>query len=147
MAQQNHPSQNVLETFYRSKTVKSLALIDIFFSLFYFLFSPYLLIGNLIGLIFSYYGYHGAKVFDVNYTFIYLVYNILKTGISIIFPIIIFSYISYPVGVIIFSVIIMLLNLYITLFVNKFYLNLKNCSEYERSELVSLNYPLTIIIW
>ena len=147
MAQQNHPNQNVLETFYRSKTVKSLALIDIFFSLFYILFSPYLLIGNLIGLLFAYYGYHGAKVFDVNYTFIYFVYNIIKTFISIIFPIVIFNYISYSTGVIVMSVLIMLLNIYITLFIYKFYSNLKNCSEYERNDLQTLNYPLTIIIW
>jgi len=147
MAQRNPPNQNVLETFYRSKTVKTLALIDIFFSLFYFLFSPYLLIGNIVGLLFSYIGYHGAKMFDKSYTFTYLVYNICKTLISIIFPIVLFCYVNFPASVIVLSVLIMLLNIYITLFIYKFYNSLKNCTDYELQDLRILNYPVTIIIW
>lgn len=147
MYQDNVINDILLRIFYMSKTVKALALIDLFLSFFYILFSPLFIIGNLIGICFAYLGYSGSQSFESGKIFSYFLYNCFKTVGSILFPILIFVNGYHPLGVVIMSVVIMLINIYITLFVYKFYRELSNCDIHDVNNLRALNAPVQVIIW
>ena len=73
MLNDNGITDNMLECYGLSKTIKLLAIIDIFFSFFYLFYNPYL----IIPLLFNFIGYKGAKDFDYNKIQCYLIFLIL----------------------------------------------------------------------
>lgn len=140
--------QILARIYYMSKTVKSLAIIDILFSFFYLSYSPYIGFLNLLNLILAYFGYFGAKNFDKNFTLGYLIYNSVKFVSSVVFPIIIFCIVSVPAGIIVMSVFLMLLNLYVLLFVSKFYNELNGLTKDDVNYLRLMNYVgIGLILW
>jgi hypothetical protein len=138
----------LVQIYHKSKTVKAIAIIDIVTSFFYLIFTPYTSIINLVGLIFCYFGYTGAKNFNNNYLCGYLLYNLIKFISSVVFPIILFANINFPIGVILFSVILMLLNVYILAFVYRFYNDLSRLTEDDKEYLRMRNYnPMFLVVW
>lgn len=131
-----------------SKTVKGLAILDILFSFFYLTYSPYIAILNMINLVVSYFGYFGAKNFLKKYILGYLIYNSIKFVTCVIFPIIIFCLTPVPAGIIVMSVLLMLMNLYILLFISKFYNELNMLSREDLGYLRLMNYAIFgVILW
>tara|TARA_B100001093_G_scaffold520256_1_gene613997 strand:- start:12409 stop:12960 length:552 start_codon:yes stop_codon:yes gene_type:complete len=73
-------TNDMVKTFNLARTVKFLAIVDMFFSFIYCFYNPWFLIPLLIAL----FGYQGASRFNASYTFIYATYVVLdlfiKTG-------------------------------------------------------------------
>ena len=73
-------TNDMVKTFNLSRTVKFLAMVDMFFSFIYCFYNPWFFIPLLMAL----FGYQGAFRFNANYTFIYATYVVLdlfiKTG-------------------------------------------------------------------
>tara|TARA_Y100000591_G_scaffold317180_1_gene326581 strand:+ start:158 stop:709 length:552 start_codon:yes stop_codon:yes gene_type:complete len=73
-------TNDMVKTFNLARTVKFLAIVDMFFSFIYCFYNPWFFIPLLMAL----FGYQGAFRFNANYTFIYATYVILdlfiKTG-------------------------------------------------------------------
>ena len=71
-------TDNMLECYALSQTVKLLTLFDIFFSMFYFFYNPYFFIPMLFAIM----GYMGAKNFNINqvqcYLSFILCYNLFR---------------------------------------------------------------------
>lgn len=140
-------TENLTRIYNMSKTVKALAIIDIITSFFYLLLTPFVGFFNLIEMMFGYMGYHGAKTFDKGYIINYSIFQIFKTFLSILFPILVFINYSIPTSYIITSVIIMFLNVYISVFIHKFYKELKDLSLGDLDQLKRLNSPINLTVW
>jgi len=73
-------TNDMVKTFNLARTVKFLAIVDMFFSFIYCFYNPWFFIPLLMAL----FGYQGAFRFNANYTFIYATYVVLdlfiKTG-------------------------------------------------------------------
>jgi len=130
-----------------SHTVKLLAIIDTFFSFFYLLVTPYLGLYSLFSLIISMCGYYGAKNLKKNDTLIYLIFFSLKTLLNIVVPIYLFCNYNTSTNWILFNVFIMLLEVYLTSIIYKFYFTLKKYTDQELDIIRLMTQPVRVIIW
>lgn len=133
----------------RGKTVKCLALIDIIFSLFYILLSPFFFISTFIGLIFATCGYYGAKYFNKSKVFNYCIFLLIQN----IFRIIIFliylvspSYFNYN-SVNVETILINIFSIFVNLYINKYIYDFYNLIKiYSQEQLNALSTSPQIVI-
>ncbi len=143
----NHNNEEYIRLYSLSRTVKWLAIIDAFFSLFYLLVTPYLGLYSLFSLIVATCGYYGAKNLRKNDTLIYLIFFSLKTLLNIAVPIYIFCNYNATTNWILFNVFIMLLEVYLTSIIYKFYFTLKKYTEPELNNIRLMTQPVRVIMW
>ena len=135
-----------------SKTVRIFAIIDIFFGLLYLFFNYYFLIPLLIAFI----GYHGAKNYIscsvLTYAIYQIVNNLLRLGFTI------YSYVkirednnvddySKINGQLAITVLLVMLGLYIARFSYKLWKVINRLSGEQILSLLSVDYPIQIIWW
>lgn len=138
------------ELAYRGKTVKCLALIDIVFSFFYIMVSPFFAISAFLSIIFATCGYYGAKNYNISQVFYYTTFLIIQN----IFRILIFLiYLANPsyfnqdkiyVGTVLLNLFSISINVYINYYIHYFYKILKSYSQEQLNALVLS--PQVIII-
>ena len=143
----NNNNEEYIRLYSLSRTVKWLAIIDGFFSFFYLLVTPYLGLYSLFSLIIAISGYHGAKNLKKNNTLIYLIFFSLKTLLNIVIPIYIFCNYNASTNWILFNIFIMLLEVYLTSIIYKFYFTLKKYTEQELDNIRLMTEPVRVIIW
>ena len=142
-------TNNSIEVYNLSKSVRIFSMIDAFFCLIYSVYNLYYFVPFLLVL----FGYYGAKTYNKNYTLVYLIYCILNLFSKIVVWSVLIYYSSsddsnYDYGgFTIFSWISILIELYITRIVNKYYIRLKNLTEQELSAIKELKYRVARIIY
>ena len=145
-------TQSLMYTLQLSKTIRTLAVIDIVFTLLYLFYDYYLLIPLLL----AWTGYIGAKNYDLCHTRIYLVYNIinafLRVGLSIWFFIYVrqqdqVSYYNPTMIQLVLSSLFFLVSLYIIRFINIFCNRIKDHTESELFRLKNGEFNVAYLVW
>ena len=141
--------QTALEIANRSRIVKILALIDIFFSFLSIMLNPYFFIHAFISLVFGLIGYNGANKYNkcqVGSYLAYLTCQVIFTTIfffAIIFNPSFFGYSRITPFFIGINTINILLSIYINYFIYKFY---KLISNYNQDALSNLIEDVNIVV-
>ena len=145
-------TNSLMYTLQLSKTIRTLAVIDIVFTLLYLFYDYYLLIPLLL----AWTGYIGAKNYDLCHSRIYLVYNIincfLRLGLSIWFFIYVrqenqIIYYNPTLLQLVFSSLFFLVSVYIIRFINIFCNRIKDHTESELYRLKNGEFNVAYLIW
>lgn len=125
------PSSKIIRIYNISKTIKILALIDIFFNIFYSFYHFF----YIIPLVMSIFGYYGAQKFNKVYIIIYCIYIII---FNLIKSILLFIYFNTSILDIILSSLCFIIGLFICKLLISFYNFINNLSNEELNLLNNL---------
>ncbi len=139
--QVNEPSVKIRETYRYAKSVKIFAAIEAFFLIIYGFYSPWFFL-QAIGPIA---GYYGAKKFNKFLSYFYFTYLILAFFTKLIILSLTFQ--NYDYFYLVFSFLIMLIDLWILKISTAFIHYLNDISEDERKNLQHIRILTTIHYW